>query len=84
MTVKEAYRSILPKIKGMKINKCYEYVDLFVFEIVPINYNPSDDPLIDDSLMSINKQTGEIRDFKPFHISIEDFRNGKEIANFKQ
>lgn len=84
MNAKEACKLVLANVPGTKALKCYEYDSLYVFMIVPASFDESKpiDRLI-DCLRSINKKTGEIRDFKPFYIPIEEYRNGKEIANFK-
>ena len=81
MTVKESYTLLMSKFPELKPVKCYEYASVFVFQTVPKNY--SSDRSVDNllnGLMSINKQTGLIRDFKPFHIPVEEYRAGKEVT----
>ena len=59
LTVKEAYSLIrAEKLKGIK---CFEYNTLYVFQVVPENFDmskPTDGLL--DSLRSVNKRTGDI------------------------
>lgn len=78
MTSKEAYRLIASSVKDMKIVKCVEYSELFVFHLSPKNYKGDGSKLM-DNMRSVNKKTKEIRDFKPFHISAEDYKTGKSV-----
>lgn len=82
MTVKEAYKRVQNKLASFAITECYEYADLYVFTYSP---NKSSDKKIRFITMqiSVNKTTGEIRDFKPFNISVEDYNNGKKIIDFQ-
>lgn len=83
MTANEAYLKIISERPGIKAINCFEYASLFVFTVVTENTKIKDHNKLIDRMRSINKITGEIRDFKPFHISIDEYREGKEIANYK-
>lgn len=80
MTAKRAYALLMTKNPGVKVGKCFEYDSVFVFQLAPdmllLSKNQS---RMLDSLISVNKKTGKIRDFKPFHISVEEYYSGKEI-----
>lgn len=80
MTAKEAYLILLKKVSGVRVATCYEYDSLFVFQLAPAGLrlfvNPS--PML-DALMSVDKATGKVRDFKPFMIPIDEYRRGKEV-----
>lgn len=81
MTAKQAYILIKAKHPGLKIGKCREYDSVFVFHLAPDMLRLSKNPTrMIDGLMSVNKKTGEIRDFKPFHIPSEEYRRGKEVV----
>lgn len=71
----------MPKSKALN---CYEYDSLYVFMVVPKNFNESKgtDGLL-DCLVSVDKKTGKISDFKPFYISTEEYNRGKEIKKFR-
>lgn len=81
MTVKEAYQILIDNIPDMNVIRCYEYETLFVFQLVPMNYDSakSTEDLL-DSTLSVDKTTGLVRDFKPFHIPVEDYDSGKEVS----
>lgn len=80
MTAKQAYALLITKRPGIKVGKCYEYKSLFVFQLTPDMLLRSKNlSRMLDGLTSVNKTTGEVRDFKPFYISIEDYNSGKEI-----
>lgn len=83
MTANEAYLKIISERPGIKAINCFEYASLFVFTVVTENTKIKDHNKLIDRMRSVNKITGEIRDFKPFHISIDEYREGKEIANYK-
>ena len=84
MLAKEAHTLMSNKLKGMKAIKCHEYKTLYVFQIVPQSYKPGpDSDKLLDSLVSVNKTTREVRDFKPFHIPLDEYKKGREIPNFK-
>lgn len=83
MTVKEAYAIFLNKMPEMKAIRCFEYDSIYVFQFLPKNSKKSDET--DDTLdctASVDKRSREVRAFQPFDISIEEYRNGKEITNF--
>lgn len=79
MTAKEAYRIVISRFSAVEVAKCYEYDSIFVFQLNPWMLQSSKHPML-DGLLGVNKSTGEIRDFKPFHISIEEYKSGKEIS----
>ena len=83
MNAKDAYAILMSKNKKMKPVKCYEYQMLFVFHMIPLDFDSSDDSNLLDNLYSVNKKTGKISIFKPFHISLEEYLNGKQIFDFK-
>jgi hypothetical protein len=80
MTAKQAYALLVTKNPAVKVGKVFEYDSVFVFHLAPdmLSLSKKQSHMM-DSLISINKTTGEIRDFKPFYISIEEYRSGKEI-----
>lgn len=80
MTAKEAYRKLMSKVITGRVSKCHEYDTMFVFQLVPkalLLSNAKSTPL--DALMSVDKSTGEVTDFKPFYISIDEYERGVEI-----
>lgn len=81
MTAKQAYALLIAKHPAVKVGKIFEYDSVFVFHLTPamLSLSKSRSPML-DGLMSVNKTTGEVRDFKPFYISIEEYRSGKEIS----
>lgn len=83
MLAKEAYKILTTKHKNLKAVNCREYNSLFVFQVVPKDFDMSKptNKMIGNT-MSVDKKTKEVRDFKPFHIPIDEFRGGKEIKNF--
>ena len=80
MNVKQAYILLKAKHPAVKVGKIFEYDSVFVFYLAPtmLSLSKKRSPMLDGS-MSVNKKTGEVRDFKPFYISIEDYSSGKEI-----
>ena len=80
MTAKQAYTLLITKNPAIKVGKVFEYDSIFVFHLAPymLSLSKKQSPML-DGLMSVNKKTGEVRDFKPFYISIEEYRSGKEI-----
>lgn len=84
MTAKEAYAILITKNPAVKVGKCYEYKSVFVFHLAPdmLRLSKSSSPML-DGLLSVNKTSKEVRDFKPFHISIEDYGAGKEVPKSK-
>lgn len=78
MTANEAYKILLNEVDGMKAAKCTEYDSVFVFQLVPEGFNVSNSAeVLFSGLYSVNKETREVRDFKPFHIPVSEYRNGK-------
>lgn len=85
MLAKEAHTLIMNELKGMKAIKCHEYKTLYVFQVVPQSYKSDADPnKLFDSLVSVNKTTKEVRDFKPFYIPANEYKQGREINNFNK
>lgn len=80
MTAKQAYATLVAKRPGIKVRKCHEYNTLFVFHLAPdmLRLSKSSSPML-DGLVSVDKATGKVRDFKPFYISIEEYESGKEV-----
>ena len=84
MLPKEAHNILMKKNKGLKAIKCFEYASRYVFQVVPENFDMSKDTSrLLDTLCSVDKKTSEVRDFKPFHIPIEEYKRGREIKYFK-
>ena len=81
MTAKQAYSIIKTKNPGIKIGACYEYDTVFVFHLNPdmlrLSKNPS---RMLDGMMSVDKSTGEVSDFKPFHLQLDEYRRGKKLS----
>ena len=71
MSVKEAHVLLASVLPNVIVVSCYDYATVFVFDTKS------------NGLVSVNKQSGLVRDFKPFHISMEEYMNGKQIVNFK-
>ena len=80
MTAKQAYELLMSKRPAVKVGKVFEYDSLYVFHLAPdmLSMSKKQSPML-DSLISVNKTTGEVRDFKPFHISVEEYHSGKEL-----
>lgn len=84
MTAKEAHDLLMANCSGVKAIKCTEYRTVFAFQMVPDNFKSNDDPdKLIDFMRSVNKFTGEVRDFKPFHISLNEYRNGIPVDEFE-
>lgn len=83
MTAKGAYRILLLKYQDLKATRCVEYDSRFVFSVVPKTFdiNKSSEVLL-DNLCAVIKNNGQVRDFKPFHISLEELKAGREIYDF--
>lgn len=80
MTAKEAYKKLISKVITGRVVKCHEYDTMFVFQLMPkalLLSNTKSTPL--DALMSVDKNTGEVMDFKPFYISLDEYERGVEI-----
>lgn len=82
MTAKQAYALLIAKIPAVKVGKIFEYDSVFVFHLAPdmLSLSKNQSSML-DGLISVNKTTGEVRDFKPFYISVEEYRSGKEIPS---
>lgn len=80
MKYDQAYKLLSNKIGNVRITNCTEYKNIFVFEISNCNNDSNVIPL--DNLISVNKTTGAIKSFRPFDISKEDYRSGKQITTF--
>lgn len=84
MTAKEAYSILTSKFPGVKVGKCYEYKTVYVFQLTPSMLRLSKTPAqMIDCLLSVNKSTKEVRDFKPFYISIDEYESGREVPATK-
>lgn len=84
MTSKTACELVLIKNPDLKVLKCYEYESRFVFTVVPKSFDESKGVVkLINSQMAVLKDTNEVRDFKPFHISRDEYLNGKEIFDYK-
>lgn len=81
MNVKEAYAVISSKFSKSRVNKCLEYSSLFVFELGSNDKDSTAKSI--GNLYSVNKETGEVKYFIPTELSIEEYKNGKEIKDFK-
>ena len=81
MVAKQAYAIIKSKRPGVNVGKCHEYDSIFVFHLKPdmLRLSKNSAPMI-DGLICVNKTTGEVRDFKPFYIPIEEYKRGKEVS----
>lgn len=84
MNAKEAHALFIKNRPGLKAVSCTEYRTLFVFRSLPENHESSE-PLKGalDDMTSVNKSTGEVRDFKPFHIPIAEYKSGKKVGDYK-
>ena len=82
MTIKQAFALVSIKYPKLVAIRCVEFDSCFVFQMVPPKYKNTPD-IVYDCLNSVDKKTGEVRTFQPFHIPVEEYRNGKEIKNFK-
>lgn len=80
MTAKQAYALLIAKNPAVKVGKLFEYDSVFVFHLAPdmLSLSKKQSPML-DGLIGVNKVTGEVRDFKPFYISVEEYSSGKEI-----
>lgn len=81
MDVKECYKLLVKKYPNMKVVSCYEYKDIYVFDLVPSDYNDKN-PIMDSSF-SVNKLDGIIMTFQPFRMPIDEYLSGKEVKIFK-
>lgn len=80
MTAREAYKILTKTFIGIRVAKCYEYDSVFVFQKVPMSLNAAKNPArAFDVLISVDKSTGAVRDFKPHRMSTEEYKRGKEV-----
>lgn len=79
MTVKEAYKKIVEMFPNMRIVKCIEYESLYTFQLAPSNLDNANVDKILAGIIGVNKHTGVVEDFKPFRLSPEEYRRGKEV-----
>ena len=77
MTATQAYSILTIKNPGVQTGKCYEFDSVFVFELKPAMLRLSKNPgVMLDGSICVNKKTGMVRDFKPFHIPADEYRRG--------
>lgn len=84
MTSNEAYKIAIKYNPNMSVVRCFEYDTMFVFHMVlngMTNMSNTNRLLLNPC--SVDKQTGEVRSFKPTHISKKEYLRGKEIMDFK-
>ena len=81
MNVFEAYETLVNSgvMKNREAVRCFEYKTVFAFELK----RKGDDRPLFDSVFSVNKETKKVGVFQPFLISLEEYKSGKEIKNFK-
>lgn len=77
MTVKDAYKLFKRIHPDKEVSSCKEYKTLFVFML------EGSTPKTIDCLISVSKINGLVRDFKPFHISPDEYKKGKVVDDFK-
>ena len=79
MTVKEAYELFKSTYNKLVVRSCYEYDSCFVFEAVSPKYVDVKDDIIFDCIYSVEKTTGKLTSFKPFDISPDEYKRGREV-----
>lgn len=77
MTAKAAYGLFKRTHPDKEASLCKEYRTLFVFML-----EGSTTKTI-DCLISVSKINGLVRDFKPFHISPDEYKKGEVVEDFK-
>lgn len=77
MTFETAKKIIISAFPDLTPIECVEYESRFVFNMRPKGKAMIPDMI--DSLIGITKTDGEIRDFKPFYISDEEYAKGRSI-----
>ena len=82
ITVKDAYLFFSSRNKNLFVRSCYEYASVFVFDAIPKSIKNRDSEIL-DSLYSVDKITGQVKAFKPYDISLDEYENGKKIGNYK-
>ena len=84
MLANEAYKIFLSKVKHVNVIKCMEYKSLFVFQYAPKMLDKSKDPTrLHDTLVSVNKKTKKVKIFQPYDISLEEYRDGREVFTYE-
>lgn len=66
ISMNDAKRSILKKFPGFKITASFDYKDLYIFTLMPENFNKEKDLGFVDNFHSVDKKTGEISGFAPW------------------
>lgn len=82
MTANDAYFELIKVYPQFNIVSCYEYASRFVFEIRQNgvkNTNPQF-----NSLMSVDKNTGEIDVFNPMDMPIDEYDAGVQTDDWKK
>lgn len=82
MTANDAYFELIKVYPQFNIVACYEYDSRFVFEIRQ-NGVESDEPQF-DSLMSVDKTTGEVSVFNPMDMTVEEYEAGVPVKDWKK
>ena len=81
MTAKEAYEIFKVKRGDLVVLSCYEYDSRFVFQAGTPKYTKlKDRDVILDCLYSVEKKSGKLESFKPFNISLDEYRRGKKVS----
>ncbi len=86
MTAKDAYQIMLKKYPVFKAVKCMNYTSIFVFQVVPKNFDENKmhaANIFMDHLISINKSDGTAKVFNPMSIPRDEYKTGKEVKDFK-
>ena len=73
MTILEAKKKAINYSGSSKFESCMLYGNILVFELSGESGNAI------DNLVSVNIKTGEVRDFKPFLVSVEEYKKGVKI-----
>ena len=81
MTAKEAYEIFKVKRGDLVVLSCYEYDSRFVFQAVTPKYAKlKTGDVVLDCLYSVEKKSGKLESFKPFNISVDEYRRGKKVS----
>lgn len=72
MTAKEAYSILIKKWGELRIVKCVEYNTNFVFILGGVS-----------GAAAVDKITQSVSKFIPSSMSLDEYRSGVEITNFK-
>lgn len=79
MTGKEAYAIVSKEYEDKEAVSCFEYNSMFVFNLV----NKNNKKKILDWLISVDKKSSKISVFSPMSLSLEEYKSGKNITDFK-